>query len=302
MSLATMKRRIREMNNEKHWDDLTKVIPRVELPEAPIVIETDNAIITSDWHWPEVDMEMVLYAIAVARRNGAKDLIIVGDLMNFKNIGTHPARTNDYEPVGKSINQAKLCLKILLTWFRRIYISSGNHDERIVLMLRGLIGLDDMFAVEDRIFVSNRRVMWMKTSRSLYALVHPERYSAVSMTISQDMATKLVPPEPYEDSKFGVMVAHTHVGTFGFTKDGLNEAVGLPAMIRPEVVEYKQLGGGSHVQWTQGFVLLRNSYFTMLFKKHTDWLSVVGAAAIKSISDWLTKNQITPTIKEPPSS
>lgn len=285
INFETLKRRLREYrmvrpeDGEMLFKSILSDAPKVEPIEHQLLLTADDIIITSDWHWPYTDPIMLLRVLAVGMRTGIRKLAIVGDTSNFDEYSKWPILVRDAAPsLTIQLKGLFSVIKRLAVWFTDgIFISSGNHDERMQISTNGNMSLGDLFGfASSNAKYSLHRTMWLKTRRALYALIHPQAYKAVSMSLAQEMVTKMVPPEPFQNQKFGAFVAHTHVGSIGFTKDGLHEAVGLPAMLDEQYIAYKKRGAANAVGWNKGFVVVKNSYIYMMYEKHTDWHMWLG--------------------------
>lgn len=281
----TLKRRLREYKEVASMTDaatmvsrITAAAPKVRPIEETILIEANDIMVCSDWHWPLTEPRMISLLLLTAMRHNIRKLAIVGDTTNADEF-SHWARkvVDEIIPFNKQMRGLSNLIKMLLNWFTDIYISTGNHDERIQIKSDGNINLADLLTLtSDDIEYTLYRYMWLKTERELHLLIHPEGYKALSAGLAQDLATKYVPPSPYQNTTFGVMVAHTHVAMLGFTKNALHPAIGLGCMFNPNLAGYKKRGGASSVQWNKAFVMVKNGYSTLLTDDHVDWSFWLG--------------------------
>lgn len=281
----TLKRRLREYREVSTALDANALVarlktlaPEIRSLEESILIEADDILICSDWHWPLTDARMIALLLLTAMKHGIRKLAIVGDTTNADEFSHWARKTIDDSPSFRSqMKSLSALLKFMLGWFTEIYISTGNHDERIQIKTEGHLSLADVLTLtSEDVEFSLYRYMWLKTSRELFLLIHPENYRAVSMALAQEFATRYVPPAPYENTTFGVMVAHTHVASNGYTKNALHPAIGLGCMFDPNLAAYKKRGGAAAVQWNRSFVMVKNGYVSMLTDEHTDWAFWLG--------------------------
>jgi hypothetical protein len=292
MPLETLERRLREFRREYQDADIHKqalaLTTRIRqaAPKAPtykdyIVLESDNAIVCSDWEFPDTDVDMLVALLLVAQKNNIKTLVIAGDLdsgdLEAFNHWEQTLATSSEMTFPEHFHLLHKILKAYAQWFTRIIIFTGNHDERIPKLTKGQLSLGFFFTYANpEIEFSCYRYMYLRTSRGSYLISHPRNYSGISLGLGQKLSN--VNPGPYGNGeRVGVIVAHTHHGSTGFTQDGSREVIGLGCMRDPDKTKYKQLSDGTNNAWNQGFLMIKRAYMYPLWRNHTDWHTVLGS-------------------------
>lgn len=288
MPFSTLKRRLREMDEEGRELAAARLTTAVYAasPERPrykdyIVLEEDNVLISSDWEFPDTDPEMLVRLLLTAIRYQIRTLVIVGDAISGDQDGLSTwaelVASDDNMSFSTAIGSLRSILHAMGEWFDRIIITSGNHDERVQKATSGQIHLGMLLKhINPNVEYSLYRYMYLKTGRGTYKLVHPTSYGSVSLTLGQRIADSDPGPER-DGTRSGVVLGHTHHGSFGFTKDGSREVVGLGCMRDPQKTKYKSMSGAHNNEWNQGFLLVLRGFFYPMWKNHTDWEFWLGS-------------------------
>ncbi len=155
---------------------------------------------------------------------------------------------------------------------------------------------------------------YMETSRGMVSLIHPVNYSVNPVGLAQQLYS--TENGPYFDpsdpnsrvDRCHIVVAHTHLQGWGWSKDGTRECHALGTLRDPVRTQYKNKHKSKLPTWIQGFLMVKHGYFYPLNRHSTDWSQFLmglesqryeiiesqripsrqgGAAAPKLESEWL---------------
>ena len=230
-------------------------------------VRSDCVAICSDMHIPYVDIELVKKMCGVAERMEAKDCILAGDTFNqdmFSQFiryleGGETSWTFELEAVSE-------VLKMILGTFQHVWVTRGNHDERILRLLMGKVGLKHIFKwvtpeVDKRVQVSEYPYCYLVSGETKIRITHPKSYSKIPTRVSSWLANK------WECS---IMSAHGHrQGLVG--SDAGRWVADLGGMFNPKKIEYINLSDTVHGRWNPGFFIVRNGFPYMFSRDWTDW-------------------------------
>ena len=68
-----------------------------------------------------------------------------------------------------------------------------------------------------------------------------------------------------------IVVAHTHLQGWGWSKDGTRECHALGTLRDPVRTQYKNKHKSKLPTWIQGFLMVKHGYFYPLNRHSTDW-------------------------------
>ena len=136
--------------------------------------------------------------------------------------------------------------------------------------------------------------IWMPKLQEWVYVCHQFNYSRTSVKLAQDVWNVVSAPDGYDNAtgerivgydewqhgknkqKCHVIVTHTHVAQDGFSPDGNWRTIGMGCMRDDKRTKYKRARATKFPEWNQGFVVLRNGYFSALTKHGTDWADLLG--------------------------
>lgn len=226
----------------------------------PLHVQGD-AIITSDWHVPLHNPDLINKMIEVAGANNIKQLIIAGDFFNLDGFSTYaPHQPEAAFEIERA--EALHIMGILLDVFDDIYFSWGNHDHRIARFLNFKLSFEYCMKWiladlgEERlskIHFSDLDHLMYHTSERDFRVCHPPHFSAVPLTVPRKLAQK------YGCS---IMTAHSHHCAMGVALDGWNLVIDTGGFYDKRKTEYIQRTT-THHEWVPGFVLFKNEAPTL---------------------------------------
>lgn len=191
----------------------------------PIIVTSQNVAITSDYHIPFYDNDLLNQLLTVPEEHGTTDLIIAGDFFDcddysrFTHLTPPACFDSECEEVKKVLNR-------ILNVFTNVYICRGNHEKRFIDMNAGKINMPQMFALcrpsymsedawEERVHITrdDHIHLFQKDSNGmqLWLCCHPKNYRQINLSVGKDLAAK---------HQCHVIVAHGHQWAQGYDRSG----------------------------------------------------------------------------------
>lgn len=276
MNPQTLQRRIREW---RQTHNINRSALRSPTPnyDGYLVAEVDDSIIISDLEVPDHHEEILEKAYEVGRRNGIRSLIFAGDKIasDQDSITTHDPIV-EYEGPNYS-NTTKIMRSIYeyyLTWYTDVWDIDGNHDRRVAKSTRGSAWYG-MFFPDLPIHFSRYHYMYQYTSRGPVLISHPQNFSENAVGLGRALYDKESESVRRWNEKPHVVLAHTHQGQRGWTKDGQKEVIALGCCRDPLKTHYKRLSSNKFGEWVVGFCMIKNGYFYQYNLNGTKWDEVL---------------------------
>ena len=124
---------------------------------------SDSVLITSDWHIPHYDKEMLSLLLNTAKENNTQELIIAGDLLNLDIISRYVNRDAPVT-IDEELREAREVINILLEQFNKITVIPGNHERRIISRLQTPLSFSAFF----NMITSDERVKHILSHANYY--------------------------------------------------------------------------------------------------------------------------------------
>lgn len=216
---------------------------------------TGDALVTADWHLPLCDYALVERAVNDAAQRGIKNLVIAGDWLNLDSLSRYENKQQDAGFEIELIHANEL-MEWLLTIFENIYISKGNHSERLMrtlgfkakfkqAMRMVLYGVDKQDA--ERIHLTGRDYVLVDApGLDRVRVAHTRQYSKVPLVVPGRLADR---------HRTDFIGGHRHHHAMGWSPSGykIGEAGGL---FNKNKTEYL-------IQWTDDFPEWQAGYFLL---------------------------------------
>lgn len=223
---------------------------------------TGDAISVSDVHVPFWDKRLLSYMLETAKKFVIKQLVINGDWLNMDSFshwvtGFRGRKETETELLSASYYLVQ-CLKV----FKKIYITSGNHEDRLFKILEGQIPHHTflkMITDDDRVIKSDYSYCDLGDT---IRIVHPKNYGDRGGVVPTDLADK------YEKH---IISGHNHQWGIQVSKNGKWLGIDQGMGGDPEKIEYHQKSITRNRTWQQGFTLIKNYIPTPLNLRHTNW-------------------------------
>jgi hypothetical protein len=234
-------------------------------------VHSECATVYSDPHIPYVDMGLARKMCAISKKMKCTDLILGGDTFN-QDMFSHFIR---YLGVEKGevdatwsfeLEAVSEFLKMVLDTFQHVWVTRGNHDERILRLLMGKVGLRHIFKWLDeydskRVHVSEYPYCYLMSGARKFRITHPKSYSKIPTRVSSWLASK------WECS---IMSAHGHRQGWVFSDSG-HCAIDIGGGFDPKKIEYINMNDTTHGKWNPGFFVVRRGFPYPFSRDWTDW-------------------------------
>lgn len=239
-------------------DEVT-LIPRFD---GEFHLPMDDYLITCDYHSPYHSIEWHNRSLDVAKKRGIRNVIIIGDLVDFGFASffyTDNRPTYDMEK-----DENKRLIRSFMDNFDKVYLVKGNHEDRLGRMTDGKLQVQVLLELWTREEWQNR-FQYSPYDRAFigsdWMLVHPKSYSQISGQVAKKLAAI---------KHMNVINAHGHFLSYGYDMSGKFLAVDMGGMFDVSKIEYKNIKTSTHPEWNNGFGILKDGHFEF-FDKMTNW-------------------------------
>jgi len=252
-----------------------EVVPNDLPPE--LVVDYTDCYIVGDLHLPYVNKPALEHLLSNALHDGITTLVLNGDALDFDWCSGYatayaPATADAVEYHRRAIYDV---MHLLAGVFRRIYITHGNHDDRIIRRLDGSLTLKSVWQMYacpasdwvgkngeqlpnllNACTITERYYMVMDGSPTgRWRFTHPKNYSKIQGRVAVQLA---------QYHQCNVVSAHTH--HLGEVADGSKRnhyAVDGGCLFDSSKIEYKQVRDELYPKSAVGWVVLRNGVPTI---------------------------------------
>lgn len=212
---------------------------------------SDSVLITSDWHIPHYDKEMLSLLLNTAKENNTQELIIAGDLLNLDIISRYVNRDAPVT-IDEELREAREVINILLEQFNKITVIPGNHERRIISRLQTPLSFSaffNMITSDERVKTVENDFILLDTAIGIFRVCHPGNYSKVKLSVAVQLA------DLYHQH---IIAGHSHNFGFTFSRSGKFLCFDCGGLFDEDKIEYIK-DTTTHPSWEQGFILLKQN-------------------------------------------
>lgn len=254
------------------------------------ILHGDNYIIISDVEIPDHSPEMILLVMLVAIKHGIKHLIIAGDYVatdqpSLNSWGERWRAAEDL-PYQTTVDMSIGIIKEFFRIFDTIDIIEGNHDDRVARATGGEVFLGMLLNGTGARY-SRYEYLYLRTSRGLVKVCHPDSFSDNSVKLGQEIFNVEWGPDPVRPEKCHIVLGHTHRQMSGFSHDNSHEIYGLGCLRDPWRTKYARKRSSKHKLWNLGFLMIKDGYFYPYSWMATNWEAELGSLC----PDWARPKQ-----------
>lgn len=215
-------------------------------------------VVSSDYHVPYTDLELVRLMIATAKRFKVRNLLVAGDFLDQTAFSTFFVQEDsDFK---EELLGAREIFELLTGWFTNIKFLLGNHDIRLLKVLQFKLKAADFFKmINDKLQLS--QYPYCKINNKWH-ITHPKNYSKIATRVAYWLNHR---------EQCHVGVAHGHAMGVTYSPSGKEILFDTGGMFSQERVEYKNLVDTTHGNWISGFSIIYKEHLYQFPKLHTDW-------------------------------
>lgn len=242
-------------SDEKNYDDF-------------ITIKGDT-MNCSDIHIPFWHKELTRNMFAVAKKFKIKTLIINGDFLNLDSFSRWVTGFRGQTDTMRELKTAACYLQESLKIFKKIYLTTGNHEDRLFRQLEGQIPhsyfmkmISDNVGTQDEdkpIVVSDYPFCYVN---DCWMVGHPKNYSDRGGNTPSDLA------DVYD---MNVITGHNHQLGIQTSKNGKHVGIDHGVSADPVKIEYYNKTLSKSRRWQPGFSMILNNKGYLFSLYHTDW-------------------------------
>lgn len=234
---------------------VTKLLLLGPADKERFVAVTGDTLVTSDWHVPHHDEDLVGRMLAVAKRLGIRQLIINGDFLNedaFSRWKSHPFNV-DWK-TEKAI--AKALLQRLITAFDRIYYILDNHDRRIIARHERPSEFDETDLLDILLDATTRGVVrasifyHMCIVNNTWRVTSPREYRRQKLSLPSRLA------QLYH---MNIISGGDHLFGLGVDDSARYVVANNCCMVNREEVPYVMTQDSAYPWWSPGFYAIVNN-------------------------------------------
>ena len=240
---------------------------RPEHPELTKQIHSSEPILVmSDPHCPVHCENWFEQSLIAGQRFGCRTLILNGDLVDANQcsrwLGQQYRRKGE---LNDDIESARSFLNVCIPLFDKIYITLGNHDQRLINAFAGEVSIQNlmrMIFTDPKVFMTEKHFVEVN---NVTRVLHPRSYSKTKGKLPADLAQR------YQKH---IINGHTHHSAVASSADGKWQAVEVGCLMELDYAFYAQQGMPNMPDMMNGFaIILPNSADDKIlnFNKFTHW-------------------------------
>jgi hypothetical protein len=229
----------------------------------PLTIKSENVAITSDWHAPFYDNDLVNQLFADATEHGTTDLIIAGDMWDCDNYSKFTSMAESGMGVSQTFKgeteEVKKLMRRILMVFTNVYICRGNHCKRWIDLNAGKMGMKELFALarpsnmsedawDKRVHITTDDHINLIQDNETWLCCHPRNFRITPLSVARDLSAKHL---------CNVIVAHGHAFNQGRDRSGQFRVADGGGLFERAALDYTR-ETTCHPMTRSGFYILKN--------------------------------------------
>jgi len=158
-------------------------------------LDVDRVIILSDLHIPFTNWDFANYALETARQRGVKTALFAGDVIDAQNKSVFRKRVPAID-LDREFYYAEKFLSQCDTFFDKIYIFPGNHEDRLMKDVGGQFGFRDFArsftpkTMKEKIVVYEYDRTRILSGEEEWTVFHQANYSKNPLKVANLLAHK----------------------------------------------------------------------------------------------------------------
>jgi predicted phosphodiesterase len=226
------------------------------------IVESDRTLILSDIEVPCHDPEVLEQALEIAKKYSLDTLIINGDFVALDSFSMW-ARSAVYKLAFKDEKEPALeILKVFLSHFSHIIITTGNHERRLAHKMDGHITIGDFFHNLTGVEYSEYAFCYLKSGGKTILVCHQDNYARKPLTVASDLCAIHHMP---------IISGHCHHLAQGYDRSGKYWIVDGGSARSPEHTRYKATRINLFPNWCLGFCFVIKGVPFLVDKNNFDF-------------------------------
>ena len=223
-----------------------------------------NTINISDVHIPFWHRDLFDKVIKVAKKFKIQNLIINGDFLNMDSFSRWVSGFSGQTDTLRELDTANYFLIQALKTFKKIYLTSGNHEDRLFKTLKGQIPQSYFLRmindeIGKRIIVSDYAYCHVN---DIWLIGHPSSFS--------DRGGQ-TPSEIADVTDMNVILGHNHQFGIQTSRNGKHVGIDHGCSCDPIQIEYYSKGVTKGRRWQPGFSMIYNNKGYAFSYNFSDW-------------------------------
>ena len=218
-------------NTKAEGEENASRIRKIDDEYLPLRINDSNVLVAADFHGPFWDRKLESCLYKVGDEYGVKNLLVPGDFFDCDNYTSYLKLTY-LESFQMELKHMKILIDRLGSHFKKIYFCRGNHEKRWLQMNKGLVNIENLFAMlrtnahyevtlDDHMILSSGKEMWR--------ISHPVNFSPNPLSVASRLADK---------HRMNIFSAHGHQFAQGYDKSGEYQIVDGGGLFDVQQIEY----------------------------------------------------------------
>ena len=220
-----------------------------------LTVRVKEALVCSDFHVPAESKKWLNKLLAYRREHKISQIIIAGDFWNHDAVSRWELK-DPFLNLRKELQRGKEVLD-LLTAEAHVYLTCGNHDERMPRALNHALSFVDWMRMIHtfNLTVTDNDFLYLVSGQRNFRVCHPHAYSRIKGKQASSIA---------HDLQEDVMMGHQHYLSLLTNNTGKYVSIDLGCMCDSGAFLYKRKSTTRHPDWENGFVHLKGGQVKMI--------------------------------------
>lgn len=242
-------------------------IPRKRIGD--VHLDGRNLAIIGDTEMPDHSLAFLENVVEMSGLFGINELLIAGDGVALDQQQLNSWAKQYYIQVEEGlptiVDLAEAMIRWLLQYYKKIWWSRGNHDDRLATALGGQVNIGMLLNrfSEDEFEFIDRRYLILDTDRGPCWVIHPNGGGNPANVMQKWINDHAL--------KGHCLLPHFHIQLDTTTTDGLWELHAIGTGRDVELTEYLQMNIWRGRAWDQSYMLIKDSYFYPMNLRNTNF-------------------------------
>lgn len=237
-----------------------------------------DCIVAGDFQLPTTDFEFAERILTLGRALNIKTLLIVGDWVNVDAFSRYDHIVPPI-PFAMEVAASVQLMSRYAEWFDTIWLALGNHEHRLVKLMKGDISGSMLgrllSAAHGKLRITPYSHIVIHSGGQTWRATHQVNYSKIKGRVGDELAQKF---------QCNIINHHQHHASKMMDRYGRYVVIDNGGLFDVDKMSYVKLRDSTSVGMTQGFTVLLNGVGHLItpYPAFTDlglWLALVGGDA-----------------------